>query len=193
MENDGAYVVDRPAFTDALCMIYSSISVCRQKDIYQKVGGEADMKKLNETKRILLIGCIALVLAVVGSSIFSIPGFAEERLEIKRMVPRLTLSDVPRWGGIPFQDHQGLALTQQELQTAGVGAGMSLLRSSRRSPRSFISWCFRRGRYRRRFLISSINPWSPPGTWAVQQENQWTIRVRGFIFRPAYGSIRRCS
>ena len=34
------------------------------------------MKRLNEKKRILLIGCIALVLAVVGSSIFSIPGFA---------------------------------------------------------------------------------------------------------------------
>ena len=34
------------------------------------------MKKLNEAKRILLIGCIALVLAVVESSIFSIPGFA---------------------------------------------------------------------------------------------------------------------
>ena len=34
------------------------------------------MKRLNEKKRILWIGCIALVLAVVGSSIFSIPGFA---------------------------------------------------------------------------------------------------------------------
>ena len=34
------------------------------------------MKKLNGTKRIFLIGRIALVLAAVGGSIFSIPGFA---------------------------------------------------------------------------------------------------------------------
>ena len=120
------------------------------------------MKKLNETKRVLLIGCIALVLAVVGSSIFSIPGFAAERsLRTKTNGPTTYPIYAPG-GGDPVPGPPGGSPNPAGTSDGG-GGGMSLLRSSRRSPRSFISWCFRRGRYRRRFLISSINPWSPPG------------------------------
>ena len=84
------------------------------------------MKRLNEKKRILLIGCIALVLAGVGSSIFSIPGFAAGGAAgDKTNDPTIYTNDslgggiTSRHPVIPFH-HRGLALARQELQTAGV-------------------------------------------------------------------------
>ena len=56
------------------------------------------MNKLNGTKRIFLIGCIALVLAIVGGSIFSIPGFANGAVGDKTNNPATHTIDAPGGG-----------------------------------------------------------------------------------------------
>ena len=187
MENDGAYVVDRPAFTDALCMIYSSISVCRQKDIYQKVGGEADMKKLNETKRILLIGCIALVLAVVGSSIFSIPGFANGAVGDKTNGPTTYPIDAPG-GGDPVPGPPGASPNPAGTSDGGGGGGDVVTSIVKKVTQIFHFVVFPTGTISEALLDIFNKSLVSSGEWAVQQETQWTIAFGDIFSAPPTGA-----
>src|SRR5271157_894942 len=187
MENDGAYVVDRPAFTDALCMIYSSISVCRQKDIYQKVGGEADMKKLNETKRILLIGCIALVLAVVGSSIFSIPGFANGAVGDKTNGPTTYPIDAPG-GGDPVPGPPGGSPNPAGTSDGGGGGGDVVTSIFKKVTQIFHFVVFPTGTISEALLDIFNKSLVSSGEWAVQQETQWTIAFGDIFSAPPTGA-----
>ena len=134
------------------------------------------MKKLNQKKRILLIGCIALVLAVAGSTIFSIPGFANGAVGDKTNDP--TQYNVG--GGDP--------VPPPSTPSGSSGGGGDVITTVVKSiTQIFHFMVFPVGTISEALFDVFNKSLVSSGTWAVQQETQWTTAFGDLFSAPPTG------
>ena len=150
------------------------------------------MKRLNEKKRILWIGCIALILAVVGASILSIPGFANGAVGDKTNDP-LTYP-IDSLGGGDYLTPPG-----DPVQPPGANPGPAGTSDGGSGGGSVISTVVKSITQIFHFMVFPVGTISEAlfdvfnkslvssGTWAVQQETQWTTAFGDLFSAPPTG------
>src|SRR5271157_1043683 len=147
------------------------------------------MKRLNEKKRILLIGCIALVLAVVGSSIFSIPGFAAGGV-VGDKTNDPTTHAIDSLGGGDYLSPPGDPVPPPGASPgpAGTSDGGSVITTVVKSiTQIFHFMVFPVGTISEALFDVFNKSLVPSGTWAVQQETQWTTAFGDLFSAPPTG------
>ena len=145
------------------------------------------MKKLNETKQVLLIGSIALVLAVVGSSIFSIPGFAAGgSLRTKTNGPTTYPIYAPG-GGDPVPGPPGGSPSPAGTSDGGSAAGGVITTVVKSITQIFHFMVFPVGTISEALFDVFNKSLVSSGTWAVQQETQWTTAFGDLFSVPPTG------
>ena len=150
------------------------------------------MKRLNEKKRILWIGCIALVLAVVGSSIFSIPGFASGAVGDKTNDP--TTYTIDSLGGGDYLSPPGdpvlppgASPSPAGTSDGGSGGGSVISTVVKSITQIFHFMVFPVGTISEALYDVFNKSLVSSGTWAVQQETQWTTAFGDLFSAPPTG------
>jgi hypothetical protein len=146
------------------------------------------MKRLNEKKCVLWIGCIALVLAVLGSSIFSIPGFASGAVGDK--TNDLTTHAIDSLGGGDYLSPPGDPVLPPGVSPspAGTSDGGSVISTVVKSiTQIFHFMVFPVGTISEALFDVFNKSLVSSGTWAVQQETQWTTAFGDLFSAPPTG------
>ena len=149
------------------------------------------MKRLNEKKRILWIGCIALVLAVMGLSIFSIPGFAAGGA-VRDKTNDPTTYPIDSLGGGDYLTPPGDPVIPPGASPAGTsdggGGGGSVITTVVKSiTQIFHFMVFPVGTISEALFDVFNKSLVSSGTWAVQQETQWTTAFGDLFSAPPTG------